>query len=483
MIVGTFDLLPVAPEILVAVMGMLLLVLGVFLGDKSFRLISWYTVLSFAVTAALLLRFPDGTIPAFGGLFISEPFAVFMKILVLFGGALSVLMAMQYAERQKIARFEYPVLVLFSVLGMMMMLSANDLISLYMGLELQSLPLYVLAALNRDSLKSSEAGVKYFVLGALSSGLLLYGCSMVYGFAGTTSFPGIADSMSLMEGTPSMGLVIGLVFMLSGLAFKVSAVPFHMWTPDVYEGAPASVVSFFAMVPKIAAMGLLVRLTMSAFGGIADQWQQVIWVIAAGSMIVGAFAALRQTNIRRLLAYSSIGHMGYALIGLAAASAEGVRGLMLYMVIYMITTGGVFAVILMMTRRGQQAEEIDDLAGLAKYNPIMAACMALLMFSMAGIPPVAGFFGKLFIFQAAVAQGLYCLAIIGVLSSVVAAYYYLRVIRVMYFDEPVNELDRVDDAPALFVMRGATVFALIFAVIIWPVFETLTHAVERLLGA
>lgn len=237
------------------------------------------------------------------------------------------------------------------------------------------------------------------------------------------------------------------------------------------------------MVPKIAAMGLLVRVTMSAFGGIADQWQQVIWVIAAGSMIVGAFAALRQTNIRRLMAYSSIGHMGYALIGLAAASAEGVRGLMLYMVIYMITTGGVFAVILMMTRRGQQAEEIDDLAGLAKYNPIMAACMALLMFSMAGIPPVAGFFGKLFIFQAAVAQGFYCLAIIGVLSSVVAAYYYLRVIRVMYFDEPVNELDRVDDAPALFVMRGATVFALIFAVIIWPVFETLTHAVERLLGA
>jgi len=482
MIVGTFDLLPLAPEILVAVMGMLLLVLGVFLGDKSFRLVSWYTVLTFTVTAALLLRFPDGTIMAFGGMFVSEPFAVFMKVLVLFGGALSVLMAMQYAERQKIARFEYPVLVLFSVLGMMMMLSANDLISLYMGLELQSLPLYVLAALNRDSLKSSEAGVKYFVLGALSSGLLLYGCSMVYGFAGTTSFVGIADTLTLMD-VPSIGLVIGLVFMLSGLAFKVSAVPFHMWTPDVYEGAPASVVSFFAMVPKIAAMGLLVRLTMSAFGGMADQWQQVIWVIAAGSMIVGAFAALRQTNIRRLMAYSSIGHMGYALIGLVAASAEGVRGLMLYMVIYMITTGGVFAVVLMMSRRGQQAEEIEDLAGLAKYNPVMAACMGLLMFSMAGIPPVAGFFGKLFIFQAAIAQGFYCLAIIGVLSSVVAAYYYLRVIRVMYFDEPVNELDRVDDAPVLFVMRGATVFALIFAVVIWPLFEALTHAVERLMGA
>lgn len=483
MIVGTFDLLPLAPEILMAVMGMLLLVLGVFLGDKSFRLISWYTVLTFIVTAALLLRFPDVSILAFGGMFVSEPFAVFMKLAVLFGGVLSVLMAVQYAERQKIARFEYPVLVLFSVLGMMMMLSANDLISLYMGLELQSLPLYVLAALNRDSLKSSEAGVKYFVLGALSSGLLLYGCSMVYGFAGTTSFPGIADSLSLMTGAPSMGVVIGLVFILSGLAFKVSAVPFHMWTPDVYEGAPSSVVSFFAMVPKIAAMGLLVRVTMGAFGGIADQWQQVLWLIAAGSMIVGAFAALRQTNIRRLMAYSSIGHMGYALIGLTAASAEGVRGLMLYMVIYMITTGGVFAVILMMTRRGQQAEEIEDLAGLAKYNPFMAACMALLMFSMAGIPPLAGFFGKLFVFQAAVAQGFYVLAILGVLSSVVAAYYYLRVIRVMYFDEPVNELDRVDDGAALFVMRGATVFALIFAFIVWPLFETLTHAVERLTGA
>ncbi len=472
---------PAIPEIFLAVMGMILLIFGVFRGDKGFRLVCWFTVFSFALAAVLLLHLADISSLAFGGMFVTESFAVVMKVIVLTGASIAVLMSMQYAQREKIARFEYPVLMLFSTLGMMLMLSANDLMALYLAIELQSLPLYVLAALNRDNLKSSEAGVKYFTLGALSSGLLLYGCSMVYGFSGTTNFNDIAIALSAME-TPSAGLVTGLVFILAGLAFKVSAVPFHMWTPDVYEGAPSSVTAFFAMVPKVAAMGLLVRVTMGAFGGIAEQWQQVLWLMAAASALLGAFAALRQTNIKRLMAYSSIGHMGYALIGLTAASIDGVRGLMLYMTIYMFMSAGVFAVILLMVRKGQQVEEIDDLAGLAKYNPVMAVCLAVLLFSMAGIPPLAGFFGKLFVFQAAISGGFYWLAIIGVLSSVVAAYYYLRIIRIMYFDTAENELDRVEDTPSLFMMRGTAFLAVIFALIIWPLFHVLHEAVERLLA-
>ena len=479
--IETLNLLPIMPEALLALMGMVLLLFGVAQGDRGYRTMTWYVILTFITAGAMLLRFPEHEILSFGGMFITEPFARFMKLLILVGASLALLLSISYTARERINRFEYPILILFSTLGMFMMVSANDLIALYMGLELQSLPLYVLAALNRSNMKSAESGIKYFVLGALSSGLLLYGCSMVYGFAGTTNFTSIAAMLGNGE-LPHAGLIIGVVFILAGLAFKVSAVPFHMWAPDVYEGAPSSVVAFFAMVPKIAAMAVLLRLSMNAFGGIAEQWQQVIVFISMASMIVGAVAAIAQTNIKRLMAYSSIGHMGYALIGLAVANVEGVRSLMLYMTIYMIMTGGVFAIILMMVRKGQQAENIEDLAGLAKYNPVMALCMTLFMFSMAGIPPLAGFFGKLFIFQVAIAEGYYTLALVGVLSSVVAAYYYLRIIKVMYFDEATNQLDAVDDVPSALVMRGTAVFSVGFIVVAWPFFEAIGYAAERLLS-
>ncbi len=476
----TFNIIPVMPEIIMALMGMVLLIFAVSQGNKSYRIVSWYVVLTCITVGAILLRFPQGVSITFGGMFVTEPFAVFMKLLVLAGASLVLLMSITYMQREKIARFEYPILILFSTLGMMVMLSANDLISLYMGLELQSLPLYVLAAFNRDNLKSSEAGLKYFVLGALSSGLLLYGCSMVYGFAGTTNFIGLAEVFAL-EATPVAGVVVGLVFILVGLLFKISAVPFHMWSPDVYEGAPSSVTAFFAVVPKIAAIGLLIRVSMSAFGGIAEQWQQVLMLVAMGSMIVGSMAAIVQTNIKRLMAYSSIGHMGYALIGLTAASSAGVQGLLVYMMIYMFTTAGVFAIILLMVRKNMQVETIDDLAGLAQYKPLMALCMAVLMFSMAGIPPLAGFFGKLFVFQAAMAEGMYTLAIVGVLTSVIAAYYYLRIIKVMYFDSATEQLDNVEDSGSNFVMRASAFFAVVFITIAWPIVEAIHYAVDSLL--
>jgi len=323
---------------------------------------------------------------------------------------------------------------------MMVMVSANNMLSLYVGLELQSLALYVLAAFNRNSLKSSEAGIKYFILGALSSGFLLFGISLIYGFTGTIDFEVIQNTLMATE-TIGFGVTFGLVFILAGLAFKVSAVPFHMWTPDVYQGAPTCVTAFFAMVPKIAAMGLLMRLLFEPFGIMADQWGQIVYFLAVASMIVGAFAAIAQDNIKRLLAYSSIGNMGYVLIGIVAGNEVGASAVMLYLFIYMIMTAGVFAVVLCMRRNDHVLENISDLSGLSRHNPALAYGMAILMFSMAGIPPFAGFFGKLAIFNAAVEAELYVLAVVGVLTSVIGAYYYLRIIKVMFFDEPVDAYD------------------------------------------
>ena len=321
------------------------------------------------------------------------------------------------------------------------MISANDLMMLYVGLELSSLPLYVMAAIRRDNVKSSEAGIKYFVLGALSSGMLLYGISMVYGFMGTLNLERIAETLAVQDGI-SIAMTFGLIMMLCGLAFKISAVPFHMWTPDVYEGAPTSVTAFFAIAPKVAALALITRVLYDGFGSSVDQWQDVMILLSMASMIIGAFVAIPQTNIKRLMAYSSIGHMGYAMVGLSAGTFDGVRSLIIYIAIYMIMSIGVFAVILAMRHNDRQTDQIEDLAGLSKTHPGMAFIMGLLMFSMAGVPPLAGFFGKLFVFQAAVASGLYTLAIVGVLTSVVAAYYYLRIIKIMYFDDPVHTLDR-----------------------------------------
>jgi NADH-quinone oxidoreductase subunit N len=351
--------------------------------------------------------------------------------------------------------------VLLSTLGMMVLISAGDLISLYLVLELMSLALYVVAASNRDNVKSTEAGLKYFVLGALSSGMLLYGASLVYGFTGTVSFAGIAAAAKV----GNIGLVFGLVFLLAGLCFKVSAVPFHMWTPDVYEGAPTPVTAFFASAPKVAAMAVFVRATMTAFPGIAAEWQQIVVFVSIASMALGAFAAIGQTNIKRLMAYSSIGHMGYALVGLASGTIEGAQGVLVYLAIYVAMTLGSFAIILAMKRNGQAVEQIRDFAGLSRTNPVLAFFFAMFLFSLAGVPPLAGFFGKYFVFAAAMKAGLFTLAVIGVLTSVVGAFYYLTIVKVMYFDEPLPKLDpmRVELRAVLGVTGLFNILFVVFA--------------------
>jgi NADH-quinone oxidoreductase subunit N len=359
---------------------------------------------------------------------------------------------------------------------MLMMISANDLIALYLGLELSSLSLYVIAAINRDNARSSEAGLKYFVLGALSSGMLLYGASLIYGFSGTVSFPGIAAAVKEAHGA---GVIFGLVFVMAGLAFKVSAVPFHMWTPDVYEGAPTPVTAFFAAAPKVAAMALTVRVLIDAFPAIPDQWRQITVFVAIGSMVLGAFAAIGQRNLKRLMAYSSIGHMGYALVGLSAGTVQGVQGVLIYMAIYSAMTLGVFACILAMRTRDAQLEEIDDLAGLARTNPGMAFLLAMLMFSLAGIPPLAGFFAKFYVFTAAVQAGLFTLAVIGVVASVVGAYYYLRIVKIIYFDEPKVSFEPMS-TPLKAVLGLASVVVLLFWLVPAPLVSVADTAARSL---
>ncbi|MEE8333873.1 MAG: NADH-quinone oxidoreductase subunit NuoN, partial [Alphaproteobacteria bacterium] len=405
------DLMPALPEIVLACSGMALLLLGVFRGDGSTRSVSWIAVLALLVAGIVLSVVQQGRIVTFSGQFVLDYFALYMKWLVLIGSALAILMSLAFNERESMARPEYPVLIVFATLGMLMMVSANDLISLYVGLELQSLSLYVLASFRRDSLRSSEAGLKYFVLGALSSGMLLYGASLIYGFTGTTSFDRLAEVFKSTTGDgPGVGVIIGLIFLMTGLAFKVSAVPFHMWTPDVYEGAPTPVTAFFAVAPKIAALALFIRVLIGPFGLLIAEWQQVVVVISALSMVLGALAAIWQTNIKRLLAYSSIGHVGYALIGLASGSEAGVRGILVYLAIYLAMNVGTFCCVLAMRRGGRMVEDIQDLAGLAQGQKVLALALALFMFSMAGIPPLAGFFGKFYIFLAAIEAELYTLA-------------------------------------------------------------------------
>ena len=423
---------PALPEILLAAGALALVLIGAFRGEKSFGLINTLAFLMLAFVGVLIAMQDAVTVSAFNGAFISDSFGRFMKIAVLIGSAVTLMISGDYLKATGSQQFEFPILVALSTLGMLLMISAGDLIALYLGLELSSLALYVVASFNRDSVKSTEAGLKYFVLGALSSGMLLYGASLVYGMTGSVSFSGIASV--LKDGT-SLGVIFGLVFILAGLAFKISAVPFHMWTQDVYEGAPTPVTAFFAAAPKIAAMALLVRVVEQAFPHITGQWQQIIVFIAIASMGLGAFAAIGQQNIKRLLAYSSIGHVGFALVGLSAGTAGGVEGVAIYMAIYLVTTLGTFGCVLAMRREGGYVEDIDDLAGLSKTHPIMAFILAMLMFSLAGIPPLAGFFAKWYVFVAAVEAKLYALAVIGVVTSVVGAYYYLRIVKIMYFDE------------------------------------------------
>jgi len=448
--------LPLLPEVIVAVGAMLLLMLGVFGSDtdEAGQSVAWLAILVLALAGVAIVRQLGATERLFDGAFVIDGFARFMKLLVLAGSAVALLLSMDYLRAAKAMKFEYAVLVLLATTGMMMMVSAGDLISLYLGLELQSLALYVVAAFRRDDVRSSEAGLKYFVLGALSSGMLLYGASLIYGFTGSTSFAVIA-TQAKATGAANVGLTVGLVFLLVGIAFKVSAVPFHMWTPDVYEGAPTPVTAFFASAPKMAAMALLVRVVMGAFPAIGGQWQQILVFLSIASMALGAFAAIGQSNIKRLMAYSSIGHIGFALVGLAANSQEGVQGVMIYLAIYLAMTLGTFACILAMQREGKMVEDISELAGLSQNNPGMAMVLGLLMFSLAGIPPLAGFWAKWYVFLPAVRAGLWALAVLGVIASVIGAYYYLRIVKIMYFDEPAKAFSPVPLKASLVMVVSA----------------------------
>ncbi len=451
-----------APEIFLAIASMVLLMIGVYRGNGATRLLSWLAVLCFAITLAMVLQADPVSNVSFAGMYVADSFTAFTKALVLIASAAGLIMSLGYIKEEGMNRFEYPVLFVLATLGMLMMISANDLIALYMGIELQSLALYVIAAFKRDSLRSTEAGLKYFVLGALSSGMLLYGCSLIYGFTGATGFDAIAKFMEGRE-QASIGLIVGIVFMCAGLAFKVSAVPFHMWTPDVYEGAPTPVTAFFAIAPKVAALALFMRALIVPFLAVSADWQQIIIVISVASMLLGAFAAIWQDNIKRLMAYSSIGHVGFALIGLAAGSAEGVRGVLIYLVIYVAMNIGTFACILCMRRKTGMVENISDLSGLSKTNPLMALAMAIFMFSMAGIPPLGGFFGKFYVFIAAVNAELYALAVIGVLASVVGAFYYLRIIKVMYFDDAAEPFEGPMSLEMRAIIGLCGVFVVFFA--------------------
>ena len=470
------------PELFMAIAAMVMLMYGAFRSEGATRFVTWAGVLVLIVAALLVLGGPAGRTTAFNGQFIVDAFAVFTKILLIAGAALALILAQPYNMREDIRQFEYPILIVFAVLGMMMMVSANDLLSLYVGLELQSLSLYVVAAIRRDNLRSSEAGLKYFVLGALSSGILLYGMSLIYGFAGTTGFDGLAAIFAADSDAP-VGVIVGLVFIAAGLAFKVSAVPFHMWTPDVYEGAPTPVTAFFAVAPKIAAMALFVRVMLEPFGDLVAEWQQVIWFISLASMILGSFAAIVQTNIKRLMAYSSIGHMGFVLVGLAAGNETGVQGILLYLTIYVFMNIGTFACILAMRRQGRMVEEIDQLAGLSKTNPYLAAALAVFMFSMAGIPPLAGFFAKFYVFLAAIEAGLYVLTVIGLLTSVVGAYYYLRIVKLMYFDEPADAFDRAPGREISVIVTITALVTIFFFIGLAQVLDGAEAAAAVLFGA
>jgi NADH-quinone oxidoreductase subunit N len=470
-----YQLLPVLPELVLAVGAMGLLMMGAFQGARTTSLITGLAVCLLVVVGVLELLLPAGRLTTFNGSFIVDDFARFLKVLTLIGSAATLILSTEFLADPSRRIFEYAILVLLSTLGMMVLISAGDLIMLYLGLELMSLALYVVAASNRDNAKSTEAGLKYFVLGALSSGMLLYGASLIYGFTGTVGFAGIATAAK----TGSVGIVFGLVFLLAGLCFKVSAVPFHMWTPDVYEGAPTPVTAFFASAPKVAALAVFTRVTLTAFPGIVSQWQQIVVFVAIASMVLGSFAAIGQKNIKRLMAYSSIGHMGFALVGLAAGTVEGAQGVLVYITIYVAMTLGTFAVILTMKRSGQHVENISDFAGLSRTNPLLAFVFAMLLFSLAGIPPLAGFFAKFYVFVAAIKAGLFTLAVVGVLSSVVGAFYYLTIIKVMYFDEPLARLDPMR-MELRTVLAVAGLFNIFFFVYPGPLVSVATAAAKSL---
>jgi len=425
------------PEIFISLSIMFLLILGVFKKNSS-NIVHNLSIISLLITGILILNNTfDYNFTLFNGSYTIDYLSSFMKILTILGGALVLSISKKYLKIFKIFLIEYPILILCSILGMMVMISSNDLIVFYIGLELQSLALYVLASFNRDQLKSSESGLKYFVLSALSSGLLLYGCSLIYGFSGSTNFNIIGDAMN----SNHYGLTFGTVFILVGLAFKISAVPFHMWAPDVYEGSPTSVTLFFAIVPKVAAITVFIKFLYVPFFNMIDQWQPIIIFLSIASMIFGAIAAIGQSNLKRLVAYSSISHIGYALAGLSIGTNDGIQSSIVYICIYLVMNLGLFSCLLMMKRNDQYFETIDDLSGLSKNHPVVSLCLLLILFSLAGIPPLAGFFAKFYVFKSVIEQSMYFLAIVGLLSTVIAAFYYLRIIKVIYFDDEKEKYD------------------------------------------
>ena len=466
------------PEIAMSVCALAILVFGVTRKPDGFVVCTMLTLGAMLLGSVLMIG--AGTGFAFNGQFVSDPYSVFAKLLILAGSAMALVLCLDYNARHGIARFEFPVLVLLSAVGMMLMASASSMMSLYLGLELQSLALYVLAGFARDELRSSEAGLKYFVLGGLASGLLLYGISLAYGFSGTMDFVQLRALLT-DPAHASSGLVVGVVFILVGLAFKMSAVPFHMWTPDVYEGAPTPVTSLMGTAPKVAAVVLLLRILVGPFGHLLSQWQLLIEIVSIASMVLGALAAIGQSSIKRLLAYSSIGHMGYALVGFAAGSVEGVQGVLVYMSTYVFMSAGTFACVIAMRRRGRALERISDLAGLARTDPMLASMFAVFMFSMAGIPPLSGFLGKLFVFRAAVDAQLWTLAVVGVLTSVVGAYYYIRVVKVMFFDDSVAAFDKRPSGVSLVALAGALA-TLLFALVTGSLSSAAASAARLLVG-
>ena len=445
------------PELFIGISLMVLLIVGVF-KKNSFNLISKFTALSLLVAIPMVYINDNVSVKLFSNNYIIDELSSFLKILILASSAFALFFTNQYIKDNKIDQFEYPILIMSAILGMFVMVSSNNLIGLYLGIELQSLSLYVLASLNRDSVKSTEAGVKYFVLGALSSGLLLYGCSLIYGFTGSTNYYIIAENFD----SRNLGLLFGLVFILIGLAFKISAVPFHMWTPDVYEGAPTSVTAFFALAPKVAGFGAIIRILYVAFGNVFVEWQIILIFISVASMILGAVAAIGQTNIKRLMAYSSISHMGYGLAGLATGIDEGVSASILYIFLYVVMNIGSFVCILIMKRKNIYFENIRDLSGLSKNHPVIAFSFTVFLFSLAGIPPLAGFFAKFYIFMAVVKANLFALAIIGLIASVISAFYYLRIIKIIYFDPEQEKFDPITSKGIRVSLAFSTILVLFY---------------------
>lgn len=474
----SLDLYPILPELVLGIAAMVLLMFGAIGGNRTIRLVVAIAAASLVVAGYTVTDSPDATLISFGGMIRHDAYIATVKLMILTASFLVLLSAMGHMRFADYQRFEFPVLILLAVTGMLLMVSANHLLVIYMGLELQSLALYVLASFQRANRRSSEAGLKYFVLGALASGMYLYGASLIYGFTGQLGFQGIAQAFQ--EPGLNIGVSLGLVFVLVAFCFKISAVPFHMWTPDVYEGSPTPVTMFFAVAPKLAAVGLLVRLLMEPFAPFAAQWGQILTIISIATMFVGAFGAMAQSSLKRLLAYSSIGHVGYILAGLAAGTGIAVQGILIYLAVYVPMSVGAFLIVMLMRRGGQSVEQIRDLSGLSASNPALAAAMAVFMFSMAGIPPLAGFFGKWYVFLALVQSGKIILAVAAVLSSVIAAYYYLKVIKAMYFDEAAAPLDIAMTPERRVVLFASAAFTVLFFLVPGIFVEFARRAVESL---